>query len=129
MHNNPIATPPKEDATLNQSTMSNQKNRDRRGGRSPLGQANLNKSGMEVSLDHGYLQNIDKMELQNQNYQIEIEKLIAAKAEEAQKAHMAEKEAQTLHERIAELEMQQDRGENIQTEKYRSLEFEMQSKN
>ena len=64
-------------------------------------------------MDHGYLQNIDKMELQNQNYKIEIEKLVASREEEIQKTAMAELEIGKLNDRIEQLEMRQDQGESI----------------
>ena len=52
------------------------------GGRTPPSGNRGNKSMMEISIDHEYIEKVDAMEKQNRIYQIEIEKLKAAKDEE-----------------------------------------------
>lgn len=103
-----LTTPEKYSSGNKQSPNPNQSftsTSGKRRGRSPN---NMNASNVEISMDHGYLQNIDKMELQNQNYKIEIEKLVASREEEIQKTAMAELEIGRLNDRIEQLEMRQD---------------------
>ena len=81
-----------------------------------------------MSIDIEHLNQIDKIELQNQNYQIEIDKLKMAKAAETQKAQEIGKEVEKLMYRITELEMANQKNENLGAEKHRQLEYEIQMK-
>lgn len=67
---------------MNKSNVSGGRNKSRMGGRTPPSGNRGNKSMMEISIDHEYIEKVDAMEKQNRIYQLEIEKLKAAKDEE-----------------------------------------------
>ena len=115
---------------LNQSNVSLNKSR-AEGRRTPTSArrgGNGNRSQMDISIDHEYLGKVDQMEQQNQNYIIEIEKMRSLKQAETQKVVLLQKEVDGLHQRIAELEMANQKNENLGSEKQRQLEYEIQMK-
>ena len=91
-------------------------------------QQSINRSNLEVSIDHDYLTKVDQMELQNKNYQIEIERQISLKDAEIQKSKLLQKEIEKLHDRIASLESLNQKNENLASEKQRQLEDDIQMK-
>lgn len=79
-------------------------------------------------MDHEYLGKIDIMEQQNRDYQKEIEKLKLARDGEKQKLALTYKDAEKLHNRIAEFEMANKKNENLAGERQQQLQYEVELK-
>jgi len=89
-----------EDDYLNRSNLSARR---RANNRTPDRFGHQNHSQVDMSIDNEYLNEVDRIQLENQKFVIEIEKLKQALDREGQRVREGVKDNESLHQRIQEL--------------------------
>ncbi len=87
-----------------------------------------NHSQVDMSIDNEYLNEVDRIQQENQKFVIEIEKLRQQVDRESNRVFEAGKDNESLLQRIQELQLINQKNENLAAEKHKQLEYEIQMK-